>query len=208
MKMNITKKIVVAVIWFTWVAVSTFWVFAASTPHSKWHHKHHQYATDFWSWKALKLLPLNLDNSATQINVTDLKKTEKKSEKKWKKVKWWSWENLEFHVWALWFLWNFLDDSQLTENQKAEIQLLQADKQKKMAELHEKMITASEDEKPDLASEMKKVNSDFLNALKKYISEEKAEEYNEFLNELPDWDKKAEKKKGEKVEKIEKVAQN
>lgn len=87
MKMNIAKKIVVAVIWFTWVAVSTFWVFAATTSHSKWHHKHHQYATDFWSWKALKLLPLNLDNSATQINVTDLKKLKRNQKRNEKKQK-------------------------------------------------------------------------------------------------------------------------
>ena len=199
MKMNIAKKIIVAVIWFTWVAVSIFWVFAATTSHSKWHHKHHQYATDFWSWKALKLLPLNLDNSATQINVTDLKKTEKKSEKKWKKTKTWSWEKLEFHVWALGFLWNFLDDSQLTENQKTEIKLLQANKQKNMKELHEKMLTADDASKQEIANEMKKVNSEFLESLKVYIPEEKAEEYNEFLNELPDWDMKAEKKKWKKV---------
>jgi hypothetical protein len=64
-----------------------------------------------------------------------------------------------------------------------------------MKELHEKMLTADDASKQEIANEMKKVNSEFLESLKVYIPEEKAEEYNEFLNELPDWDMKAEKKK-------------
>lgn len=66
-------------------------------------------------------------------------------------------------MWALGFLWNFLDDSQLTENQKTEIKLLQANKQKNMKELHEKMLTADDASKQEIANEMKKVNSEFWN---------------------------------------------
>lgn len=209
--MKITKKIVVAVIGFTWVALSSLWAYAATTTHNIKHHKHHTATTDFWTWRNIKLLPFNFESTTTQLSQVDLKKINNKWEKKWKKDnEEWSWENLEFHWWALWFLWNFLDDSQLSENQKVEISLLQANKQRKMAELHEKMVSYTWD-KQGIALEMKSVNNEFLTALKKYIPDEKVAEYDEFLSELPDRDMKAEKKKWEhnvkKVEKGEKVAQ-
>ncbi|MBR6907483.1 hypothetical protein IKN40_03105 [bacterium] len=91
-------------------------------------------------------------------------------------------------------MWNFLDDSNLTDNQKLEIQVLQANKQKKMGELL-KELTSTTGDTTTIENEMKEVNNKFLESLKAYIPEDKVAEYDEFLNELPKWNMKAEKKK-------------
>jgi hypothetical protein len=66
-----------------------------------------------------------------------------------------------------------------------------------MSELLEKMTSTTGD-KTDIENEMKEVNNEFLESLKAYIPEDKATEYSEFVSELPEWNMKAEKKKGEK----------
>ena len=177
----------------------SLWAYAAVWHHAKMHQPHHnEAATDFWSGKNVKFLPFNFEKTTTQVDLNEVDKTALKWEKRWKRNhKQWSWENLEFHGWALGFLWNFLDDSNLTDDQKNEIQLLQANKQKKMSELLKEMTSTTGD-KTDIENEMKEVNNEFLESLKAYIPEDKAIEYSEFVSELPEWNMKAEKKKGEK----------
>lgn len=197
--MKITRKIVIGVVWFTWLSLMSLWAYAAVWHHAKMHQpRHNEAATDFWSGKNVKFLPFNFEKTTTQVDLNEVDKTALKWEKRWKRDhKQWSWENLEFHGWALGFLWNFLDDSNLTDDQKNEIQLLQANKQKKMSELLKEMISTTGD-KTDIENEMKEVNNEFLESLKAYIPEDKATEYSEFVSELPEWNMKAEKKKGEK----------
>ena len=169
--MKISRKIFVAVVWFTWVWLMSLWAYAAAWHHVRIHHPHHNEATDFWSGKNVKFLPFSFEKTTTQV---------------------------DFHGWALGFLWNFLDDSNLTDDQKLEIQLLQANKQKKMWELLKEMTSTTGDT-ATIENEMKEVNNKFLESLKAYISEDKVTEYDEFLNELPEWNMKAEKKKWKKV---------
>lgn len=193
--MTITKKLVIAVIWFTWVSLMSVWAYAAAWHHMKIHHPHHNEAIDFWSGKNVKFLPFSFEKITTQVDLNEIDKTALKAEKRWKKNhEEWSWENLKFHGWALGFLWNFLDDSNLTDDQKLEIQLLQANKQKKMGELLKQMTSATGD-KTEIETEMKEVNNKFLESLKAYIPEDKITEYDEFMSELPEWNMKAEKKK-------------
>lgn len=177
----------------------SLWAYAAIWHHWKMHQpRHNEAATDFWSWRNAKFLPFNFEKTTTQVDLNEIDKTALKWEKKWKRPqKQWSWEKLEFHGWALGFLWNFLDDSNLTDDQKNEIQLLQANKQKKMSELLEKMTSTTGD-KTEIENQMKEVNNEFLESLKAYIPEDKAEEYAKFTSELPEWDMKAERKKGGK----------
>lgn len=197
--MKISRKIFVAVVWFTWVWLMSLWAYAAVWHQVRIHHPHHNEATDFWSGKNVKFLPFSFEKTTTQVDLNEVDKTALKSEKRWKKGhEEWSWENLEFHGWALGFLWNFLDDSNLTDDQKLEIQLLQANKQKKMWELLKEMTSTTGDT-ATIENEMKEVNNKFLESLKAYISEDKVTEYDEFLNELPEWNMKAEKKKWKKV---------
>ena len=198
--MKITRKLVIAVVWFTWVWLMSLWAYAAVWHHAKNNHpRHNEVAADLWSGKNVKFLPFNFEKTTTQVDLNEVDKTALKWEKRWKRNhREWSWENLEFHGWALGFLWNFLDDSNLTDDQKTEIQLLQANKQKKMSELLKEMTSTTGD-KTEIENEMKKVNNEFLESLKAYIPEDKAAEYSEFVNELPEWNMKAEKKKWEKM---------
>jgi|UPI0003466C3F hypothetical protein len=54
-------------------------------------------------------------------------------------------------------------------------------KQKAMQELVQRMASLSKSEMPSLEQEIEQVNTEFLTALKKYISEDKLQEYLEFL---------------------------
>ena len=57
-------------------------------------------------------------------------------------------------------------------------------KQKAMQELVQRMASLSKSEMPTLEQEIEQVNIEFLTALKKYISEDKLQEYLEFLWEI------------------------
>ena len=197
--MKITRKIVIGVVWFTWLSLMSLWAYAAVWHHAKMHQpRHNEAATEFWSGKNAKFLPFNFEKTTTQVDLNEVDKTALKWEKRWKRnPKQWSWENLEFHGWALGFLWNFLDDSNLTDDQKKEIQSLQVNKQKAMRELL-KQMTSTTGDKTDIENKMKEINDKFLESLKAYIPEDKATEYSEFISELPEWNMKAEKKKGER----------
>jgi len=204
--MKTTKKLLTILIWLTWVALTTMWSYAAVvTAHAPHHFKKHhvENLTGDWVGKHLKLFPFNFEKTTTQIDFTKLEKATK-NEKKWKED-----DNDEvdediktFHGWALGFLWDYLDDSTLTEDQKAEIQILQTKKQQDMEELHESFINATDENKESISNKMKEVNLSFLKSLENYIPEEKLESYKEFLSELPDRDKKAEKKH-HKVKKVD-----
>jgi hypothetical protein len=54
-------------------------------------------------------------------------------------------------------------------------------KQKAMQELVQRMVSLSKSEMASLEQEIEQVNMEFLTALKKYISEDKLQEYLEFL---------------------------
>jgi hypothetical protein len=54
-------------------------------------------------------------------------------------------------------------------------------KQKAMQELVQKIASLSKSEMTTLEQEIEQVNMEFLTALKKYISEDKLQEYLEFL---------------------------
>ena len=54
-------------------------------------------------------------------------------------------------------------------------------KQKAMQELVQRMVSLSKSEMSSLEQEIEQVNTEFLTALKKYISEDKLHEYVEFL---------------------------
>jgi hypothetical protein len=56
-------------------------------------------------------------------------------------------------------------------------------------------MTSTTGDTATIENEMKEVNNKFLESLKAYIPEDKVTEYDEFLNELPEWNMKAEKKK-------------
>lgn len=93
------------------------------------------------------------------------------------------------------FLWNFLDEKQLSDAQKSEIQLLQQQKSEQMKKLLEQMRSLSnEDQKSEIEAQLQKVNQDFLTGLKKYIPADKVAEYEIFLSEAQDWSKKTERK--------------
>ena len=57
-------------------------------------------------------------------------------------------------------------------------------KQKAMQELVQKIASLSKSEMTTLEQEIEQVNTEFLTALKKYISEDKLQEYLEFLWEI------------------------
>ncbi len=93
------------------------------------------------------------------------------------------------------FLWNFLDEKQLSDAQKSEIQLLQQKKSEQMKKLLEQMRSLSnEGQKSEIEAQLQKVNQDFLTGLKKYIPADKVAEYETFLSEAQDWSKKTERK--------------
>jgi hypothetical protein len=74
-----------------------------------------------------------------------------------------------------------LDQNGLTSEQKYEIRILEMKKQKAMQELVQKIASLSKSEMSSLEQEIEQVNTEFLTALKKYISEDKLQEYLEFL---------------------------
>ncbi|MBF0932322.1 MAG: hypothetical protein HXJ92_02875 [candidate division SR1 bacterium] len=82
------------------------------------------------------------------------------------------------------FLWSLLDQNGLTSEQKYEIRVLEMKKQKAMQELVQKIASLSTSEMTTLEQEIEQVNTEFLTALKKYISEDKLQEYLEFLGEI------------------------
>jgi hypothetical protein len=59
-------------------------------------------------------------------------------------------------------------------------------------------MTSTTGDKTDIENKMKEINDKFLESLKAYIPEDKATEYSEFMSDLPEWNMKAEKKKGER----------
>ena len=106
--------------------------------------------------------------------------------KKWSKPKSWN---------SLGFLWTFLDENQLSDAQKSEIQLLQQQKSAQMDKLLEQMRSPSNlAQKEEIEAQLQKVNQDFLTGLKKYISSDKVAEYEKFIAEIQFWNKKAEKR--------------
>jgi len=74
-----------------------------------------------------------------------------------------------------------LDQNGLTSEQKYEIRVLEMKKQKAMQELVQKIASLSKSEMASLEQEIEQVNTEFLTALKTYISEDKLQEYLEFL---------------------------
>ena len=82
------------------------------------------------------------------------------------------------------FLRSLLDQNWLTSEQKYEIRILGMKKQKAMQELVQRMASLSKSEMTTLEQEIEQVNIEFLTALKKYISEDKLQEYLEFLWEI------------------------
>ena len=92
------------------------------------------------------------------------------------------------------FLWGMLDENSLTDKQKEEIALLQSQKQQKMEQILQRLPTASEKEKTELEEQLKQINTDFLMALKAYIPADKVSEFEAFIEEIPTWNQKAEKK--------------
>lgn len=95
---------------------------------------------------------------------------------------------------ALGFLRSFLDENQLSETQKSEIQTLQQAKADKMRTLLSQIKDATtEEQKTELEKELQTINQEFLNTLKKYISTEKIEEYEAFINEMQTWTQKSKK---------------
>jgi len=74
-----------------------------------------------------------------------------------------------------------LDQNGLTSQQTYEIRVLETKKQKAMQELVQKIASLSTSEMSSLEQEIEQVNTEFLTALKKYISEDKLQEYVEFL---------------------------
>ena len=142
--MKTTKKIAVALVGFTGIALASMWTFAANTKTFIVHqaHKHNEALTGNFTWNHLNLLPFHFEKITAQVDLNTADWKVIKGEKKWNK----SHDEIDeddmntFHGGALWFLWNFLDDSQLTQDQKDEIQVLQIKKQQDMAELLNKMI--------------------------------------------------------------------
>ena len=74
-----------------------------------------------------------------------------------------------------------MDQNGLTSEQKYEIRVLEMKKRKAMQELVQKIASLSKSEMTTLEQEIEQVNTEFLTALKKYISEDKLQEYLEFL---------------------------
>ena len=87
-----------------------------------------------------------------------------------------------------------LDENSLTDEQKEDIALLQVQKQQKMEQILQRLPRASEKEKTELEEQLKQINSDFLMALKAYIPADKVSEFEAFIEEIPTWNQKAEKK--------------
>lgn len=82
------------------------------------------------------------------------------------------------------FLRSLLDQNGLTSQQEYEIRILEMKKQKAMQELVQKIASLTKSEMSSLEQEIEQVNTAFLTALKKYVSEDRLQEYLEFLWEI------------------------
>ena len=129
---------------------------------------------DFQS-QLLAFLPEQYKNQLKELSATKLKKN-KETEKTDANST--NWEE------GYGFLWSLLDQNGLTSEQKYEIRILEMKKQKAMQELVQKIASLSKSEMSSLEQEIEQVNTEFLTALKKYISEDKLQEYLEFLWEI------------------------
>ena len=129
---------------------------------------------DFQS-QLLAFLPEQYKNQLKELSATKLKKS-KETEKTDTNPT--NWEE------GYGFLWSLLYQNGLTSEQKYEIRVLEMKKQKAMQELVQKIASLSKSEMSSLEQEIEQVNIEFLTALKKYISEDKLQEYLEFLWEI------------------------
>ena len=129
---------------------------------------------DFQS-QLLAFLPEQYKNQLKELSATKLKKS-KETEKTDTNPT--NWEE------SYGFLWSLLDQNGLTSQQKYEIRILEMKKQKAMQELVQKIASLSKSEMTTLEQEIEQVNTEFLTALKKYISEDKLQEYLDFLWEI------------------------
>ena len=127
---------------------------------------------DFQS-QLLAFLPEQYKNQLKELSATKLKKSKETEE-----INPTNWEE------GYGFLWSLLDQNGLTSEQKYEIRILEMKKQKAMQELVQKIASLSTSEMATLEQEIEQVNTEFLTALKKYISEDKLQEYLEFLWEI------------------------
>lgn len=129
---------------------------------------------DFQS-QLLAFLPEQHKNHLKELSATKLKKSKETEETDTNSN---NWEE------SYGFLWSLLDQNGLTSQQKYEIRILEMKKQKAMQELVQKIAYLSKSEMASLEQEIEQVNAEFLTALKKYISEDKLQEYVEFLWEI------------------------
>ena len=127
---------------------------------------------DFQS-QLLAFLPEQYKNQLKELSATKLKKTKETEKTDTNST---NWEE------GYGFLWSLLDQNGLTSQQKYEIRILEIKKRKAMQELVQKIASLSKSE--TLEQEIEQVNTEFLTALKKYISEDKLQEYLEFLWEI------------------------
>ena len=129
---------------------------------------------DFQS-QLLAFLPEQYKNQLKELSATKLKKS-KETEKTDTNPT--NWEE------GYGFLRSLLDQNWLTSEQKYEIRILEMKKQKAMQQLVQRMASLRKSEMVTLEQEIEQVNTEFLTALKKYISEDKLQEYLEFLWEI------------------------
>ena len=129
---------------------------------------------DFQS-QLLAFLPEQYKNQLKELSATKLKKS-KETEKTDTNTT--NWEE------GYGFLWSLLDQNGLTSEQKYEIRILEMKKQKAMQELVQKIASLTKSEMSSLEQEIEQVNTAFLTALKKYVSEDRLQEYLEFLWEI------------------------
>ena len=129
---------------------------------------------DFQS-QLLAFLPEQYKNQLKELSATKLKKS-KETEKTDTNPT--NWEE------GYGFLRSLLDQNWLTSEQKYEIRILEMKKQKAMQQLVQRMASLWKSEMVTLEQEIEQVNTEFLTALKKYISEDKLQEYLEFLWEI------------------------
>ena len=129
---------------------------------------------DFQS-QLLAFLPEQYKNQLKELSATKLKKNKETEKTDTNST---NWEE------GYGFLWSLLDQNGLTSGQTYEIRVLEMKKQKAMQELVQKIASLSTSEMATLEQEIEQVNTEFLTALKKYIAEDKLQEYLEFLWEI------------------------
>lgn len=92
------------------------------------------------------------------------------------------------------FLWNFIDESTLTDAQKAEIESLAEKKRQSMQTLLQERATADATRKTAIDTELTQINQKFLESLKKYVSADKLADFETMMSETKTWSQKAEKR--------------